>query len=145
MRWATLRQYVAAVGTAVLCQAACGGDDPGCDIGDRQGVYLQQMTQRPGGTCGAVPDEVIDVRSGGASESAMACQERVPDELSDASCQLTRSLSCSVPGGGTTTILAVTTDIYGDGSVFEGTMTVTVVDPVYGDCRSTYDLRMERL
>jgi len=118
-----MHKWFAAV---ALLLASCGGSG---DCAPRSGLYLAHTAERQPGTCGAIPDAILDF-----------------DVPPSGTCTVrpTTSTSCTVRTDETCTNNGVRSDIIGsvdwseDGSVGSGILTVTV----YGSnpCYSTYDV-----
>jgi hypothetical protein len=119
-----------------------GGDvspTEGCDLAHRTGTYVQSFTERAGGNCGPLPDQV------GVIEDALAlpvgCTLDKPDKASADQCDLTRAFTCPLDGApGTVSTVAFTSESDG-GATLAGLFTLRIYD---GDgalvCLGTYDL-----
>lgn len=125
----------------------CSGADEGepCDLAHRDGTYVQSFSERDGGTCGELSDQVVILSDGMGSTSGVPqnCAEDAPSELSADQCSLTRAYSCEFDGT-IVSFVGVTTERDG-GARLVGTVTSTVFNPDGSmSCRSTYDVTFTR-
>lgn len=103
-----------------------------CDPADRSGTYDAVFLMRQGGTCGAVPEQLVIVGpdapdAGCVIDSALVSADQ---------CSQTVAETC-----GPLKITVFSTDKNGDGSVLVAEETVTSTAPA---CTSTYDVTLTR-
>jgi hypothetical protein len=138
----------AALVGVVLSLAGCSSrdDEPEpCSMLHRDGAYLQSYDERPGGTCGAVTDQVVVIDRNSLNTLPPGCAFDANDRVSKDECQLTRNYTCPLDGApGTVSVIAVTKESDG-GAKLSGLFTATMRD---GDgafvCASTYDIMAVR-
>lgn len=129
----------------VLLLAGCSEgekDDPEpCALSHRVGTYLQVATERANGSCGPLPDQVL--RTDDATSLAPNCRVDAPDEVSANKCKISRSFSCTVDTGNSTTTWTTTEE--DGGAKLVGVTSITLYDAT-GEflCASAYDVTYTR-
>lgn len=135
----------------MLLGCSGGGDDDDdsftCnEATDRSGTYLASYSERSGGTCGDIPDELG--RLDGVNALPAQCTEDAPDVWSADGCRLDRSFTCC-EGYYCTSIVAVTEQRDASAATITGTLSlrITEFDPAgnpVDSCSSLYDMTAQR-
>lgn len=135
----------------VAALAGCGGseDDSSfiCEVSDRAGTYVLHYQERPNGTCGQPPDEVVRLDGGGGISPA--CTLDAPDSWSSDQCRLDRSITCC-EGGFCTSLVGFTQQQDESGARISGVFTMQIQElgplgTVIDGCVSTYDVTATRI
>lgn len=117
-----------------------------CAKTERSGTYAMRFTERAGGTCGAIPEQLG--RLDDAEALLPGCQLDAADRWSADECKLERAYTCPEPGigsGVTSQSVAVSTQMTEDASRIDGTITLTIKRPDgTALCKSTYDATFVR-
>jgi hypothetical protein len=137
-----------AYGAVSMALLACSGMAPptSCKASDRTGTYLTVATERPGGSCGAVPDALGRLTDSLPDPWDPRCTI-TSERWSEGDCKLERTIECVFEGDGLrTTGVGVTDQVMQDGSHLEGLMTQTAYDLATGAtvCVSSYDIAATR-
>jgi hypothetical protein len=100
-------------------------------------TYLFHLVEHPGGTCGPVPDEIVNVDSDGTTSTSVSC-----DDITQDGCTA-RNTGCMSSMNGVD--CSVTTDVTfaKDGSGATGLETATCSNSS-ASCTSTYDVTATR-
>src|SRR5262245_17576527 len=73
-----------------------------CLRSDRQGTYLQHMTERSGGKCGPVNDQLVQIDPNGptttTSPGGVTCK-LTSSSWSEGDCRVDSTVDCTSPGG----------------------------------------------
>lgn len=116
-----------------------------CRKEDRVGTYLFHMAERPGGNCGPVKDQLVQLQSDPpattTSPGGVVCK-LTASSLSEGDCKADTTVECLSPGG-TSKSISVARQTAQDGSAMSGTVTMTV-STGSTFCQSTYDVMWTR-
>jgi hypothetical protein len=133
---------------AVLVLSACGADDFECDVAALDGAYLITYSERGGGTCGQLSDQVALFASGEAVSDPGNSEETCTDDYippSTDACVDRGSTTCTDVDGYSFHIEGQMTQKTDSGSRYEGLATFSVFDPDGRvECISTYNMKAVR-
>jgi hypothetical protein len=129
----------------VLLASGCSSKDdaPSCDLAHRVGTYVQHTTERAGGTCGILADQVVRVDNPGGLPPG--CTKDAADSASGDRCEYDRSYTCETTNpAGAVSIVATTTEHDG-GAKLTGVLSMTIRDDTGAFvCSSAYDVVFTR-
>jgi hypothetical protein len=121
----------------VTCAVACGASAPANKANPCAtpgATYLSHFVELSGGTCGPIPDEIMNINSDGTLPQSLSCQTVTQDGCT------ARNTDCTTNGACT-----VTTDVTfaTDGSSASGLETVSC-STASASCTSTYRIGSTR-
>lgn len=134
------------VGAAIVGVVGCSSDESGSgsagvpnqlnECATKGATYFAHHEERPGGTCGQVPDQVVNTDDPGITASTCA-------SVTQENC-VARGTSCKSFEKGCEITLTYMTKFTADGSsaTSVGTYNISCSDGSY--CTSTYDVTMTR-
>jgi hypothetical protein len=132
-------------GAVLSLMAIVGLVSVGCGSGSNEAnpcatpgaTYLFHFVEHPGGNCGPVPDEIVNVNSDGTLSSSVSCENITQDGCT------ARDTGCMTSSNGID--CSVTTDVTfaKDGSSASGLETAMCSNSA-ASCTSTYDVTATR-
>lgn len=137
----------------LLLAMGCGGNDgatPGTDFTcdpatDRNGTYLVHLVERPGGSCGELPDTLGRIDGGMPVQGpSQQCSPVAPSKFSQGNCKLENVFRCTSSDGSVVDATAVTTQLDADGAKLSGIYSASATRPGGASCTSSYDVTYTR-